>query len=782
MTTDSDMAKLFSRIGLDDTKALETTKNPQLSACLKDMIFKDLGKLIYKAATRVSKDLARHQDLFVNYIVTGKLKTSQQLDAAFEFMATQAVDAVIDLDGFDLACGVGVVITPNQIEAAVAAVLNANKKQLDERRYRVPAGLLISQILTKIRWANMDLVTAELNKQLLEMLGPKTEADLAEPKKQAKVKKPKQPVEKAAEADSPKMRTFTGDVLKLHKPGENPQIDPKLMEQHLAFTKGKVFTRFPPEPNGFLHIGHAKAMNFNFRYAELHGGNCYLRFDDTNPDAEEPIYFESIEKCVNWLGFQPYKVTATSDYFDELWDLAIRAIKNDKAYICHQTAEEIHQSRGGADNKGPRTESPWRNRPIEESLKLFHDMRDGKFAPGEATLRLKMDMNSGNPYLWDPVAYRVLHTRPHVRTGTKWIVYPTYDFSHCLIDSIENISHSFCTVEFQTARESYYWVCDAVEVYKPVQWEYGRLNITHMIMSKRKLNRLVDGGFVNGWDDPRLLTIEGMRRRGYTPDAINNFCELLGITTSNTIVEMALLENVVRDDLNKHATRAKVVLDPIKVIITNYEEGKIEDISYPKLPHDESAGMNVVPFCRTLFIDRSDFRETFSSPEEQANFFRLTPGGSVGLQRAYVITCDKVVHCPETGDIQHIECSYKPNSLSADFPRAERPKAYIHWVADCPARGSPITIDAHLYSPLFQTSNPEDNPEGFLADLNPDSLQVVKGALADISIAGAQPEDKFQFERVGFFCLDRESAPVGSGTATPVFNRTVGLKESSRKV
>lgn len=541
-------------------------------------------------------------------------------------------------------------------------------------------------------------------------------------------------------------------TLGFHKPGENPQIDEILMSEHLKVTGSKVQTRFPPEPNGFLHIGHAKAINFNFTYAKNNGGTCCLRFDDTNPEAEEQIYFDSIVEIVNWLGFTPDRITATSDYFQQLYDLAIKMIESGHAYVCHQTPEELHASRGG-NNHGNRTESPWRNRPVEESLKLFMEMKNGLIAEGSATLRLKIDISSGNPYMWDPIAYRILN-KPHVRTGSAWCIYPSYDFSHCLTDSMENITHSFCTTEFSLAREAYYWICDKAHVYKPVQWEYGRLNITNTVLSKRKLKQLVEGGHVSGWSDPRLYTLIALKRRGVPAKAINNFVEKIGVTTSQTIIDVKVLEACVREELNVTSPRCKAIVKPLKVTLINYNG--TESIVYPRHPMNPSMGESTVSFSQHLFIDADDFMEVPTK-----DFKRLSPGKSVGLQRAYVITCKEVVK-NESGEIIELKCE-------CDTNKTIKAKIFIHWIDQVSA--IPITIN--MYKPLFCSSNPDAN--GFLADLNPNSLEVIKG-LIDESIGTPAIGLVYQFERVGYFCLDNDSTD-----GNQIWNLTVSLKEDSKK-
>lgn len=554
-------------------------------------------------------------------------------------------------------------------------------------------------------------------------------------------------------------------MSKLHKPGGNPQIKPELMEAHLKATGGKVKTRFPPEPNGFLHIGHAKAININFSYAQAFGGTCYLRYDDTNPEAEELRYFDSILETVEWLGFKPDKITYSSDYFQELYELAVECIKRDKAYICHCTAEDMHEMRGG-DAKGPRRDCPHRNRPIEESLEEFEKMKQGRYKEGEATLRMKMDMQNPNPQFWDLVAYRVLFT-PHVRSGDKWCIYPTYDFTHCLCDSFENITHSLCTTEFRMSRESYFWLCDAVEVYKPVQWEYGRLNITNTVLSKRKLMKLVDEGFVSGWDDPRLFTLMALRRRGFTPEAINAFVRELGVTTTMSTIEVGRLENYVREHLNDIAPRIMAVMDPIKVVVTNVADDFLLELTVPNKPRDDSMGSHMVPFTKTVYIDGSDFRE-----EDDPNYYRLAPGKTVGL--LYVpepITCTNVVKNAD-GSIKEIHATYGATS--------KKPKTYIQWVAESKKHNSPIPATIRLYSNLFKHSNPYDKelvPGGWLSDVNPESL-VVKTGFVEVGVRGKSVGDKFQFQRVGYFCIDQDSNVEKDEF---VFNRTVTLKEDAKK-
>lgn len=563
---------------------------------------------------------------------------------------------------------------------------------------------------------------------------------------------------------------FEGALAQLHKPGGNPQIKPELMREHLKRTGGKVITRFPPEPNGFLHIGHAKALNINFAYAKAHGGKTNLRYDDTNPEAEEEIYFTSILDTLRWLGFEPDEITYSSQYFQQLYELAVELVRRDKAYVCHCTAEQMYEMRGG-ESRGPRQDCPHRNRPIQESLDEFQKMKDGKYKEGEAILRMKMDMQNPSPQFWDLVAYRVLYT-PHFRTKSEWVIYPTYDYTHCLCDSFEDITHSLCTTEFVMSRESYYWLVDALEIYKPVQWEYGRLKLTNTVLSKRKLNKLVTEKHVSGWDDPRLHTMEALRRRGFTAPAINSFVRELGVTTANSTISMDRLENYVRDHLNETCPRLMAVLDPLRVTITNLRYGHVEEIVVPNKPRDDSMGSRSLPFSKVIYIDASDFREVDDDP----NFYRLAPGKVVGLLHVpHPITCQEIIK-DSTGKILEI----KALLLNDPDHKPKKPKTYIQWVGESARHLSPVTLEARLYSNLFMHSDPDNKdlvPGGWLSDLNPNSL-VVKKSMVDIGIYSAKPEDKFQFLRLGYFCIDKDS---DFSKNKIVVNQTVSLKEDNKK-
>lgn len=549
------------------------------------------------------------------------------------------------------------------------------------------------------------------------------------------------------------------DKVHFHKTGENYKTDGyvvtgktmDLLKQHLEFTKGQVRTRFPPEPNGILHIGHAKAININFGYAREKGGICFLRYDDTNPEKEEERFVTGIRDMVEWLGYKPHKITYSSDHFDELYEFACELIRRGNAYICHQKAEDMK-----GFNPPP---SPWRDRPIAESIMLFEDMRKGKFEEGAATLRMKITLEEGKQ---DPVAYRIRYIAHH-RTGNKWCIYPTYDFTHCLCDSLEHITHSLCTKEFQTRRSSYYWLCNAVDIYCPVQWEYGRLAMNYTVVSKRKIAKLIDEGIVFDWDDPRLFTLTALRRRGFPAEAINNFCAQLGLTGAQTVVDPTMLEASVRDVLNVTAPRIMVVLEPIKVTIVNLGEETIT-LTVPDFPAVETSSTHQIVLKKVIYIEQSDFVESTSDK----GYRRLTPQQPVGLKHAgYVISVEKILR-KEDGSVSELEVKCTP-SLQAE----KKPKAFIHWVS------APVTCEVRLFERLFNHKNPEDVaqvPGGFVSDCNRDSLKVISNALVDMSLKEAKPYDKYQFERIGFFSVDTESTAEHL-----VFNRTVTLREDKGK-
>jgi len=531
---------------------------------------------------------------------------------------------------------------------------------------------------------------------------------------------------------------------------------------------GRVHTRFPPEPNGYLHIGHAKSICLNFGLAQKYpGGLCNLRFDDTNPTKEEQEYIDSIKEDIRWLGFDwEDREYYASDYFDQLHAWAVQMIEDGKAYVCDLTGDEIRQYRGTLTEPG--RESPYRERSVEENLDLFERMRAGEFPDGSRTLRAKIDMASPNLNLRDPVMYRILHA-PHHRTGEKWCIYPMYDFTHGQSDSIERITHSICTLEFENHRPLYDWYVKELGIYAPRQIEFARLNLTYTVMSKRRLLQLVRDGHVHGWDDPRMPTISGLRRRGYTPEAIREFCRRIGVAKFDGVIEIGLLEHCLREDLNKRAPRVMGVLDPLKLVIDNYPEDEVDELDAINNPEDPAAGTRKVPFSRELYIERNDFLE-----DPPRKYHRLGPGREVRLRYGYYVTCTDFVKDPATGQVTEIHCTYDPATRGGDSPDGRKVKGTIHWVS---ARHA-LEAEVRLYDHLFTKEDPGDVEEGqdYTANLNPDSLKTVT-ALVEPSLAGAAPGARCQFERLGYFCVDPDST-----AGKPVFNRTVTLRDTWAKI
>jgi glutaminyl-tRNA synthetase len=530
---------------------------------------------------------------------------------------------------------------------------------------------------------------------------------------------------------------------------------------------GRVHTRFPPEPNGYLHIGHAKSICLNFGLAKEFGGQTNLRFDDTNPEKEEQEYVDSIVTDARWLGADwGDRMFYASDYFDQLHAWAVQLIKAGKAYVDDLGAEEVRKYRGSLTEPGK--ESPYRNRSVDENLDLFERMRTGEFPDGSRTLRAKIDMASPNLNLRDPVMYRILHASHH-RTGDKWCIYPMYDFAHGQSDSLEQITHSVCTLEFEDHRPLYNWFIQQLGIFPSQQIEFDRLNLTYTLLSKRKLLQLVNEKRVRGWDDPRMPTISGIRRRGYTPEAIRNFCGAIGVSKTNGIIDLVMLEHFVREDLNKSAPRAMAVLRPLKVVIDNYPEHQTEELEALNNPEDASAGTRKVPFSRVLYIEQDDFRE---APPKK--FYRLFPGQEVRLRGGYFITCTSVAK-NDKGEVVEVHCTYDPETRSGNAPDNRKVKATIHWVSAQHA----VDAEVRVYENLFLKENPNDVPEGqdFTANLNPNSLEIISDAKLEPSLATAKPGDRYQFERLGYFCADLDSKP-----GALVFNRTVPLRDSWAKV
>ncbi|KAK3753996.1 hypothetical protein QZH41_009249 [Actinostola sp. cb2023] len=729
----SDRLSLFQAIGLSEQKAKETIKNEGLS--------QKLESIVLQAHNKVGDQLDKQSGTLLYLLASSSLKDHGRLSFIVDYICNKKMSSTQQLNG---------------------------------------------KARENLKWADGRALKSEMDMQILDLLGPKTEADKVKPAKEKCSVLYTVVIHKmyavtmslsvsAASGDAGEDGGLTGEFAKFHQPGENFKtpgyvITPKtmkLLQEHLTRTGGRIQTRFPPEPNGILHIGHAKAINVSFGYAKAHNGVCYLRYDDTNPEKEEERFFKGILEMVEWLGFKPWKITHASDNFQKLYECAVELIKRDLAYICHQEFEEIK----GFDPPP----SPWSNRPIEESLRLFEDMKKGKIEEGKATLRMRTTLEDGKV---DPVAYRIKFT-PHHRTGDKWCIYPTYDFTHCLCDSIEDITHSLCTKEFQSRRSSYYWLCNAIDVYCPVQWEYGRLNLGYTVVSKRKIGKLIKEGIVRDWDDPRLFTLTALRRRGFPAEAINKFCSKMGVTMAQTMIEPQMLEACIRDELNltatrytllelqqiivngceKHTTqhgtitptvqpRVMAVLEPLKIIIKNFPSDKVRttlpiEIEVPNIPMDPSKGCHKVPFEKVIYIESSDFKES-----AEKDFRRLTPNQTVGLRHAgYVIKTEKVIK-NSNGEVTELEVTCELATTTA------KPKAFIHWVS------SPVPCEVRLYDRLFRHKFPEDPevvPGGFITDCNKDSLTVVSNALVDVTVKGAKVYSKFQFERVGYFCVDKDT-------------------------
>ncbi|XP_031827512.2 glutaminyl-tRNA synthetase isoform X1 [Nomia melanderi] len=776
MTMEIENIKLFQSIGLSEQKATETLKNKQVSNNLKlaiteankyGIITPEIGILLYHLASKIKNQISDKLPFVAKYIAEKKLDTIQRVDVALSFLLHHTKEA-IDVSNFEEECGIGIVVSPEEIEIEVEKAINEHKSEILQKRYQFNLGPLMQHVRNNLKWADGKAVKNEFDVQVLVLLGPKVDSDFApppKPTKQANAKKggKDKAEQKHAVTASEKVGAQTiSELMKtkvhFHTPGENYKTEGyivtpnthELLQQHLKITGGKVRTRFPPEPNGILHIGHAKAININFGYAAAHDGICYLRYDDTNPEKEEEKFFIGIREMVEWLGYKPAKITHSSDYFQQLYEWAIKLIEKGLAYVCHQSSEEIK-----GFNPPP---SPWRDRPISESLQLFQNMKNGLLEEGEATLRMKVTLEEGKQ---DPVAYRIKYT-PHHRTGDQWCIYPTYDFTHCLCDSIEHITHSLCTKEFQSRRSSYYWLCNALDIYCPVQWEYGRLNVSYTVVSKRKIAKLIEEGFVSDWDDPRLFTLTALRRRGFPSEAINNFCAQMGVTGAQAIVDPAVLEACVRDVLNVTATRHMAVLDPIKVTISNFPHENPVKLSVPDFPTEPEKGQHDIVFDEIVYIEASDFQEKATK-----DFRRLTSDQPVGLKHAGVVLTVKKIERDDSGNIVNIIVTQEPASEN------NKPKAFIHWVSN------PALASIRLYERLFKHKNPEDSnevPNGFLSDVNPNSKKEIVGYV-DTSLASlAKPLDKFQFERIGFFSVDPDST---SGKL--VFNRTVTLKEDSKK-
>ncbi|URE10189.1 glutaminyl-tRNA synthetase [Musa troglodytarum] len=725
---------LFLAIGLDKRTAENALVNQKVTANLTAVIdeagvnecSKTIGNLLYMVATKYPANALVHRPDLIQYIVSSKIKNPAQLDAALAFLGTVGPET-FKSNEFEEACGVGVDVSIEEIQSTVTTVLEENMVAILEQRYHINVGNLCGQVRKHHPWADAKIVKEVIDEKLHGILGERTADDDKKPLKKKKEKPAKVEKQKSdAIASTPTLDEEVNPYLIFPEPAENYKVHTEIffsngdiwrahntkeiLERHLKVTGGKVFTRFPPEPNGYLHIGHAK-------------------------------------------------VTYTSNYFQELYDLAVELIHRGLAYVDHQSPEEVKEYREKKMN------SPWRDRPIAESLKLFEDMRRGLIDEGKATLRLKQDMQSDNKNMYDLIAYRIKFT-PHPHAGDKWCIYPSYDFSHCIVDSLENVTHSLCTLEFEIRRPSYYWLLLALDLYQPYVWEYSRLNISNTVMSKRKLNRLVTEKWVDGWDDPRLMTLAGLRRRGVSSTAINSFIRGIGITRSdNSMIRVDRLEYHIREELNKTAPRTLVVLDPLKVVITNLDSGAVIDLDakmWPDAPSDDSSSYYKVPFTNVVYIERSDFRL-----KDSKDYYGLAPDKSVLLRYAFPIKCTEVVY-GNNDTIVEIHAEYDPS-------KKIKPKGVLHWVAKPSPGVDPVKVEVRLFEKLFLSENPSEL-EDWLSDLNPDSKEVIPEAYAVPSLANAVLGDKFQFERLGYFAVDTDSTP-----GKLVFNRTVTLRDSYSK-
>ncbi|KAK9750411.1 hypothetical protein RND81_02G194900 [Saponaria officinalis] len=774
-------AELFLKLGLDERTARNTLANSKVTnnllaviheAGVSDGCNRTAGNLLYTVATKFPSNALVHRPILAEYVVSSKIKTPAQLDAAFAFFSNIGPEK-FDASDFEKACGVGVEVSNEEVEQIVGEIFEESKETILELRYKTNVGDLFKRFRERQPWADPKIVKQVIDTRLRELLGERTAADDEKPVKKKKEKPVK--VEDHAVAAAPaqpseeEVNPFTifpspEKNLKVHTEvfySDRPVLRAcntrEIIEKHLKVTGGKVFTRFPPEPNGYLHIGHAKAMFVDFGLAKDRGGHCYLRYDDTNPEAEKKEYIDHIEEIVRWMGWEPHKITYTSDYFQDLYDLAVELIRRGHAYVDHQTADEVKEFREKKMN------SPWRDRPVEESLKLFEEMRRGMIEEGKATLRMKQDMQSENPNMYDLIAYRIKFT-PHPKAGDKWCIYPSYDYAHCIVDSLENVTHSLCTLEFETRRASYYWLLHALGLYMPYVWEYSRLNITNTVMSKRKLNRLVTEKYVDGWDDPRLMTLSGLRRRGLTSTAINAFVQGIGITRSDSsLIRLERLEYHVREELNKTAARTMVILHPLKVVITNLEAGKVIALDAKKWPdaqNEDTSAYYKVPFTNVVYIESSDFRM-----KDAKDYYGLAPGKFVLLRYAYPIKCTDVVLGDDNETVIEIRAEYDPEKKT-------KPKGVLHWVAEPSPGVDPLKVEVRLFEKLFLSENPAELDD-WLADLNPNSKVVIPNAYAVPELQSAVLGHRFQFERLGYFAVDKDST-----CKKLVFNRTVTLRDS----
>ena len=784
-------AKL-KNFGLDEKKIAEILKKKKLAERVKfvldeskvDKIEKEVANMLISIAEKLNPAYNHRLPVLIKYVLSKDISTTHQLDFAIDFLKKKGEENVTE-DEFKEKCGIGLKISEDDIKKELDEIIKNYEEKLKKERYKFQTVKILSELRKKFTFVDPKLTKKIVDEEIDKILGGKNQEEIEEEKlrKEFDTLKKKQKDKKTfTEEDKKRLEEIKNNLkkydekeksLKTENEEEKSEKDklstlmardmksslnpPELLKKHLEFTKGKIYTRFPPEPNGYLHLGHAKAMRFDFGQAEKAGGYTYLRLDDTNPEKETKEYIDSIKENCEWLGYKPFKVTYASDYFDDLYRIAVQLIKEGKAYVDDLPKAVISEYRT------QKKDSPYRNRTVEENLKLFEQMKQGRFEEKEKCLRLKIDMKHDNPCMRDPVAYRIKYV-PHPHAGDKWCIYPTYDFTHCLNDSLENITHSLCTLEFEIRRDSYYWLLEAAHMYRPFVWEFSRLNVTHIVVSKRKLIQLVTSHTTNGWDDPRMPTINGLRRRGYTADSINKFVDSVGVTRrgNENIISIKLLENAIKTDLDTKAPRTMAVINPLKVVIYNLKENVVIDTPlFPKLK--EKGGVRKVTLTKTIFIESNDFKEKVDNNKKP--FFGLTPEQEVGLKYAGAIKITEYKKDPN-GKILELLCTYDSSP--------KKTTGRIHWISDVDS----TTAELRLYDYLFLSDDPfHANEEGVshdpMDDVNPNSLVTKYHSLVNKELCkNCKSGDHFQFERLGYFVVDPDTE---GNKGRYVFNLTVDL-------
>ena len=784
-------AKL-KNFGLDEKKIAEILKKKKLAERVKfvldeskvDKIEKEVANMLISIAEKLNPAYNHRLPVLIKYVLSKDISTTHQLDFAIDFLKKKGEENVTE-DEFKEKCGIGLKISEDDIKKELDEIIKNYEEKLKKERYKFQTVKILSELRKKFTFVDPKLTKKIVDEEIDKILGGKNQEEIEEEKlrKEFDTLKKKQKDKKTfTEEDKKRLEEIKNNLkkydekeksLKTENEEEKSEKDklstlmardmksslnpPELLKKHLEFTKGKIYTRFPPEPNGYLHLGHAKAMRFDFGQAEKAGGYTYLRLDDTNPEKETKEYIDSIKENCEWLGYKPFKVTYASDYFDDLYRIAVQLIKEGKAYVDDLPKAVISEYRT------QKKDSPYRNRTVEENLKLFEQMKQGRFEEKEKCLRLKIDMKHDNPCMRDPVAYRIKYV-PHPHAGDKWCIYPTYDFTHCLNDSLENITHSLCTLEFEIRRDSYYWLLEAAHMYRPFVWEFSRLNVTHIVVSKRKLIQLVTSHTTNGWDDPRMPTINGLRRRGYTADSINKFVDSVGVTRrgNENIISIKLLENAIKTDLDTKAPRTMAVINPLKVVIYNLKENVVIDTPlFPKLK--EKGGVRKVTLTKTIFIESNDFKEKVDNNKKP--FFGLTPEQEVGLKYAGAIKLTEIKK-DQNGKILELHCTYDSSP--------KKTTGRIHWISDVDS----TTAELRLYDYLFLSDDPfHANEEGVshdpMDDVNPNSLVTKYHSLVNKELCkNCKSGDHFQFERLGYFVVDPDTE---GNKGRYVFNLTVDL-------